>query len=175
MRFSISGQLDIIAPGLMEQNWSEAEALGSTVWLWMHSKSHQKIPLHTLTTLLLPAIKNQQFVLATEADRPVFYLSWANFSQQAELRYLQQHPGCMPEADWKSGDRMWALDWVAPFGHSGIMSQLLKQQLFANRCMRALYHRGNDRGLKIKTFHGKAMLPEQARGWFEAHPVGEIR
>lgn len=171
MRFAIANNLDITAPGLIEQPWSEAEALGAAVWLWMHSPSHREMPLHTLSTLLLPAIKRRQFVLAAEAGRAVFYLSWANLSPEAERRYLQHHPLCMPEADWDSGDRMWLLDWIAPFGHSMAMTRLLTRQLLANRLARYLDHRGDQRGLKIKSFRGMAVLPEQARTWFEAHPV----
>ena len=166
-----TASLSLIAPGLIEQSWNEAEVLGSAAWLWMHSKSHRNFPLHTLPVLLLPAIKNRQFVVASIAGRPVFYLSWANFSEEAERRYLANSPLLMPEADWNCGDRMWILDWVAPFGHTKIMSQILKRQLFANCLARALYHRGNERGIEIRTFQGLAVLKEEAKAWFKSHPV----
>ena len=51
------------------------------------------------------------------------------------------------------------------------MSQILKQQLFANRWARALYHRGNERGIEIRTFQGMAVLKEEAKEWFKKHPV----
>lgn len=165
------GAFQIIAPGLIAQTWNEAEALGSAVWLWMNSATHRDFPLHALPVLLLPAIKNRQFVLAIESGRPVFYLSWATFSEQAERRYLANSPLRMPEADWKSGDRLWFLDWLAPFGHSRAMGQIMKRQIFANRWGRALYHRGDERGLQIKEFRGLATLPEEARQWLDSHPV----
>lgn len=171
MRFAISGALDVIAPGLIEQTWNEAEVMGSAVWLWMHSQSLREMPLHTLSSLLLPAIKHRQFILASEGGRPVFYLSWANLSLDAENRYLRQHRICMPESDWNSGDRMWILEWVAPFGHTRVMTRLLEQQLFASRCARSLYHRGDERGARVMTFRGAAMLHEEARTWFQSHPV----
>ena len=163
MRFNTPSPLDIIAPGLIEESWTEAEVFGSAAWLWMHSSSHRERPLHTLSAVLLPALKQRQFILASEAGRPVFYLSWANLSPEAEQRYLQQHPVCMPESDWNSGERMWLLDWVAPFGHTQIMHRLLKRQLFADRCARSLYHRGDERGLKIKTFRGTSVPREEAQ------------
>lgn len=165
------GSLSIIAPSLIEQHWTEAESLGSAVWLWMHSDMHRQFPLHTLPTMLLPAIKQRQFIIASQDGRPVFYLSWANFSEEAERRYLTQHPLLMPEGDWNNGNRPWILDWVAPFGHSQTMRVYLRRQLFANRCMRFLYHRGDERGMKIYNFIGKALLPEEASAWFNAHPV----
>ncbi|MCW8165386.1 toxin-activating lysine-acyltransferase [Verminephrobacter aporrectodeae subsp. tuberculatae] len=163
--------LSLIAPGLIEQTWSEAPVLGSAVWLWMQSTSHRNLPLHTLPVLLLPAIKSRQFILASEAGRPVFYLSWANLDLEAERRYLANSPLLMPEADWNSGDRMWILDWVAPFGHTRAMNHILKRQFFANRCMRALDHRGNERGLRIRAYRGAAVLHEEAREWFTTHPA----
>lgn len=162
---------EIIAPGLLEQGWNEAAALGSAIWLWMHSKAHRDAPLHTLSALLLPAIKRRQFILVAEAGRPVFYLSWANFSPEAEQRYLRNSPLLMPEPDWDCGERMWILDWIAPFGHTRAMHRLLRRHLFANRQGRYLDHRGEERGLRIQTFRGVAVLPKEARWWFLSKPV----
>ena len=54
MRINDTSSLRIIAPGLIEQVWNEAEVLGSVVWLWVHSRHHKEMPLHTLPTMLLP-------------------------------------------------------------------------------------------------------------------------
>lgn len=163
-------KFDIIAPTVLGGEFNEAEVFGSAVWLWMHSASHRNAPLHMLSALLLPAIKNRQFVLASENGKPVFYLSWARLSKEAEKRYLQNSPQCMPEADWTSGDRTWFLDWVAPFGDSPQMRILVTRRLFPGLCARALYHRGADKGIRIKNFHGIAVTPEEARFWSEHNP-----
>lgn len=168
MRFDT---LDITAPALFEEAWNESEMLGAIVWLWMHSAAHREVPLHTLPTLLLPALKSRQFILASERGKPVFYLSWLNLSQEAEYRYLRTPPICLLETDWNCGERLWIHDWVAPFGHTATIARLLQQRLFANRCVRTLYHRGDQRGLKVKTFHGIGVMPETARAWFAAHPL----
>ena len=164
-------QFNVIAPRLIQQNWNEAEVLGSVVWLWLYSKRHKEMPLHTLPTILLPAIKHQKFILGIESAKPVFYLSWADFSPEAESRYIQ-HPLNLSDEDWSSGDRMWIIDWVAPFGHSKVMSDLLKRKLFVNKWMRAQYHRGTERGKTIiKTFNGVGVMPEEMKYWFETHPI----
>ncbi|HJV75949.1 MAG TPA: toxin-activating lysine-acyltransferase [Noviherbaspirillum sp.] len=174
MRFQTAPNLDIIAPGLINEPWNEAQVLGSAVWLWMHSKAHRDLPLHTLPTVLLPAIKNRQFVLGSEAGKPVFYMAWANFSAEAEQRYASRHPLLMPEADWNSGDRFWILTLIAPFGHMPVAYKLLREQLFASWCGRFLYHRGNERGLNIKTFYGKAVSREELCEWRLTHPVAPL-
>lgn len=168
MRFDT---LDIIAPGLIDEPWNEAAVLGSVTWLWMHSKAHRDAPLHSLPTLLLPALKQRQFVLASEHGKPVCYLSWLKLDEAAEQRYVQHSPLALSEADWHSGERLWFNDWVAPFGHTAAFTRLLQRHLFANQCVRALYHRGDERGLRVKTFQGIGVIPEQARAWFAAHPV----
>ena len=168
MRFDT---LEITAPGVFDEPWNEATALGSATWLWMHSEAHRDVPLHTLSSLLLPALKHRQFVLGSEGGKPVFYLSWLSLDQAAEQRYLTRSPIELDEADWRSGERLWVNDWVAPFGHTEALSRLLLSRVFPNSCARALYHKGEQRGLKIKNFHGIGVIPEQARAWFAAHPV----
>lgn len=162
---------DIISPSLEAAPFSEAEALGSIVWLWMHSENHRDIPLHGLSALLLPAIKQGKFLLASQNGQPVFYISWANFSPDAEQRYLKNPAITLPQDDWNSGDRTWVLDWVAPFGHTRAITAMLRQQLFPGQCARSLYHRGEEKGLRIMELHGIAVLPEEARYWFETHPI----
>lgn len=160
----------VLAPALQGGEYSEAMVLGCVVWLWMHSSSHRRTPLQDLQRMLLPAIKSGQFVLVTEGDKPVFFLSWARFSPAAEARYLQLHASQLPETDWQSGERIWFLDWVAPFGHTHALRPLIKR-LFATHCWRALYHKGNERGLRVVHFRGLAVLPQEARAWCAANPV----
>ncbi|MEO8408952.1 MAG: toxin-activating lysine-acyltransferase [Propionivibrio sp.] len=150
--------------------FNESEALGAAVWLWMHSKAHRNAPLHMLSPLLLPAIKNGQFVLGSENGKPVFYLAWARFSEEAEQRYLGNAPQCMREEDWCSGERVWFLDWVAPFGHSRKLRTYITRRLFPGCCARFLYHRGDQKGLRVMRFHGIAVTPAEARFWFENNP-----
>jgi len=168
------GSLDIVAPRLLCRPWHQAEALGSAVWLWMHSPAHRGAPLGVLPAVLVPAIKSGQFVLATQAGKPVFYLSWASFSEDAEARYLSNPPEHMPEEDWASGDRVWLLDWVAPFGHTRMLRHLVAQ-LFSDRCLRALQHRGDERGLRVMEFKGIGVLNEEARAWFVDHPIASTK
>jgi len=162
---------DVTTPHVTGEAFNEAEVLGSSIWLWMHSKSHRDAPLHMLSALLLPAIKYRQFVLVSENTKPVFYMSWANLSLEAEQRYLYNPPQCMPEDDWTSGERIWVLDWVAPFGHTRAMKSLVARRLFPRCCARSLDHRGNERGLRVVTHHSIAVTPQEARFWFEHNPA----
>ena len=88
MRFASAPTLDVIAPGLLQQEWRESEIFGAATWLWMQASTRRETPIKWLSTLLLPPIVHRQFLLATEGDRPVFYASWANFSVAAEQTYI---------------------------------------------------------------------------------------
>lgn len=175
MIYSHKKSFDFIAPGLSGNAFVEAEAFGAAVWLWMQSDAHRDIPLHILNSLLLPAIGYRQFILGSVDGQPVFYLSWAMFDADAEHRYLHSHPSTLPESDWDSGDRMWVIDWIAPFGHSLQISRLLKQQWFKDRCMRFLYHRGDERGMRIQCVSGSAMSRSAVNAWLVAHPLKSDR
>ncbi|MDB5797015.1 MAG: hemolysin activating-like protein [Paucimonas sp.] len=164
-------QLDIIAPGMTARTWNEAEVVGAAVWLWMQSPAHQGLALQALSARLLAPIKRRQFMLGSNAGQPLFFLCWARFSVAAEARFLETGPVGMPEADWDSGDRLWIVDWVAPFGHTNLLARLVRRHLFRRQAGRMLYHRSQERGRLVKTFRGKLLRREDARLWFETHPL----
>jgi cytolysin-activating lysine-acyltransferase len=171
MMYFDSLKMDVIAPHFVEQQWTEAEVLGSAVWLWMNSENHRNLPLHTLSVALLPAIKNKQFILAFEDGNPVFFVSWANMSTEAEARYLSTHQLLMTQEDWRSGDRIWIIDWVAPFGHTKKMKRFLGGQLAPSTCARSLYHRAKERGRRVQYFFGDLVSPQERHLWKQAHPL----
>ncbi|HAV9153698.1 TPA: toxin-activating lysine-acyltransferase [Escherichia coli] len=166
-----NGKYDVLSPLYSGEPVNEAEVLGAAVWLWMHSPLHRDAPLHTLPDLLLPVIKHRQYVITTEQGRPVFFMSWAWLSQEAEARYLTQPAILMPQSDWNSGDRMWVCDWVAPFGHTPDMSRLVRQDIFPRQCWRSLYHRGHETGLRVMNFRGAQVSREEVRQWRVQYPL----
>ncbi|MBV8042330.1 toxin-activating lysine-acyltransferase [Pluralibacter sp.] len=150
---------------------NEAEVLGASIWLWMHSARHKGAPLETLPTSLLPVIKERQYVLAFKDDKPAFFMSWAWFNEEAEQHYLMAHRLLLPESGWRSGDRMWVIDWIAPFGDTRQMAQLVLNELFPDSCFRSLWHHGADRGMRVKRFQGQNISRLEMAVWREAHPL----
>jgi len=163
-------------PLVLGASVSEAEVLGASVWLWMHSQKHRDTPLSALPAVLLPAIKAQQYVLVSRNDQPVFFMSWAWFDEDAEHRYLTQHDLLRQEADWCSGDRMWVMDFVAPFGDTPAMSELVMTELFAHHCFCSLWHRGEERGLRIKRFYGRSVPRKERAAWRDRYtPAASVK
>ena len=167
------GPLHITAPALEATGRSETEVFGSVVWLWMHTPRYRDIPLHSLSSLVLPPLKAQQFILASAEVageiRPVAYMAWANVSADAESRYME-NANALTAADWSSGDRMWATDWFTPFGHAAVFSRTVLQ-ILPNICMRSLYHRGSERGLRVMAFRGDNVSTAQSTAWWKARPM----
>lgn len=165
------GDYDLQAPLLLGGETSEAEALGAAVWLWMHSAMHRDTPLHALPTLLLPAIKRQQYAIASRDGRPVCYLSWMWLNDDAERRYLTEAAILTREADWASGERIWLRDCIVPFGDVLSLRRMVTGWLFPECCFRSLYHRGASRGRCVINFRGDKVTPAQAERWRKAHPL----
>ncbi|CBJ81102.1 putative HlyC [Xenorhabdus bovienii str. Jollieti] len=165
------GQYDVRAPLILGSEENETEMLGAATWLWMHSPLHRNAPLIALSTLLLPMIKAGQYVLVSHHGQPIFYLSWALFTEETELRYLTKRHEHNRDPQLHGGDRLWILDWIAPFGHSREMSSLVRQELFLHHCYRALYHKGTQRGAQVIRFRGKGVSREQAAHWWNTHPL----
>ena len=124
--------MQLICPKAQPANKSEAELFGAMVWLWMHSQTHARCPLHELHRLLLPALKTGQYVLALQDDssqQPMGLMTWASLSAHTERRYLQSLDKTLQAEDWQQGDRPWILDWVVPFGHTRAMTKAVQQLL----------------------------------------------
>jgi cytolysin-activating lysine-acyltransferase len=115
--------MHLVAPAFGHLAASDAESFGSAVWLWMQAAKLHDRPLYALDRMLLPAIQLGQYVLVMEIDdagakRPIAYLGWANLSAEAEVQYVISPITSLTREDWNSGDRMWLIDFVAPFGNA---------------------------------------------------------
>jgi cytolysin-activating lysine-acyltransferase len=169
--------LIITAPRLTTLGYDETETLRSTVWLWKHANKEGEFPLHGLSSMLLAALKSRQFILASAQFggqlRPVGFMAWACLSPEAERRYLSNPDEPIRAEDWTSGDRMWITDWFTPFGDA-LKFRYTVSHLLKHGNARALYHRRDDRALRVLLFRGKAVTREQARQWWKERPLNGL-
>ena len=171
-----TSEFHIAAPAFNLPAQSDAESFGSSVWLWMHAAKHNNRPIFALEHMLLPAIHLGQYILVLEQSastgvrRPIGYLGWANLSAEAEARYVQNPITGLTRNDWNSGDRMWFVDFVAPFGHAAKVHSLWKP-LLAKSSGRFMYHRSNERGVQVRQFTGAQVSPEEAQQWWAQRPI----
>lgn len=127
---------------------------GQVIWLAMRSPLHQGWLLADIERFIIPPLLHRQFKLYREDDRPRAYVSWAFFSAEAEARYLAE--GSRIEFDdWQSGDRLWVIDFIAPFGEARSVCRDLRTGIFAGKSGRALRRDHADTGrLRVMNGHG---------------------
>lgn len=168
----ITERLGVISPShYPTQPWSEAEVLGGVAWLWQYVPSLKNAPLSYFMARNVPYLQHQQFALFVEHERVVGYISWAYLDAATEQKYIQSqgHPFTLEESN--SGDRLWIIDWFSPFGHSLDIKKIVSKQLFPLSFMRSLYHRGQERGLKVMTFKGAQLSREDLHHWQQTSSV----
>lgn len=92
------------------------KTLGQALWLYACSPLHRVWPIESAVHYIIPPIELGQFSLLVGSDGlPRGWASWAWFNKDVEKRYILD-PNSLQESDWKSGDRLWFIDFISPFG-----------------------------------------------------------
>jgi cytolysin-activating lysine-acyltransferase len=114
-----------------------SEVLGEIVWLMSQSPLHKQFFISDLEWLVMTPVLLKQFRLFYGADKPVGVAFWATVSAEVEERLAAGTTRLRPQ-DWKSGDQLWVVEVIAPFGGAEEMVRDLKAKVFAGREMRFL-------------------------------------
>jgi cytolysin-activating lysine-acyltransferase len=108
--------------------------LGPMTWLMLQQGATRNIFLGDLEWRLMPALVLDQARLHMKEESPVAFVTWAKLSQAAAERY-RQPPHRIAPADWKSGDEIWIIDLVAPFGGGQEAIRELKEKVFPGQTL----------------------------------------
>lgn len=98
---------------------------------------HQRYRLAAVERYTFPPLLFGQFKLYRHEQKPIAYTSWALMSPEAEERFLASR-GRIEIEDWRSGDRLWIMDLVAPFGHAKPVIDDLRSNIFPGRSAKAI-------------------------------------
>lgn len=112
-----------------------AAVLGEAVWLMGRSARHREVKIGDLDRLLLPALLLRQFRMFYEGEQPVALVLYAFLSAEAEAGLEAGAPG-LQETDWRSGDRAWIVDVVAPFGVAEAFVEETRETVLAGHTVR---------------------------------------
>lgn len=127
---------------------------GQVVWLAMRSPLHQGWLLADIERFFVPPLLFRQFKLYRDGDRPHAFVSWAFFDADAEARYLAEGSRIKLD-DWRSGDRLWIIDFIAPFGDARGICRDLRTGIFAEHAGKALRSdRARTGRLRVMGGHG---------------------
>ena len=114
-----------------------SEVLGEIVWLMSQSALHKQLFVSDIEWLVMTPMLLQQFRIFYDQTKPVGVIFWANASEEVEARLAAGVTRMRPQ-DWKSGDRLWVVEAIAPFGAAEQMVQDLKAKVFPTREIKVL-------------------------------------
>ncbi len=133
-------QPDALAEKLHEQAMEllrRLPAFGPVIMLYLQSAHRRFQFISDLEWLLIPPLMNRQCKLFMKKSYPFAFVSWAFLNEEAENR-LVLNGGKLRPQDWKSGENLWLVDIVAPFGGADKVLADLQQNEFPGKTIRIL-------------------------------------
>lgn len=115
-------------------------AIGYITWLCSQSQGHKQLFIQDIEWRLLPPVILGQYKLRIDdkaGGLPIAYASWAFLSEEVESSYRAAHK--LRPGDWRSGDRLWLVDCIAPFGDAAALLEELLFEVHRDRETRLLY------------------------------------
>jgi cytolysin-activating lysine-acyltransferase len=114
-----------------------SQVLGEIVWLMSQSKLHKQFFISDLEWFVMTPVILQQFRMFYDQEKPIGVVLWASVDAEVSAR-LAQGGGKMRPQDWKSGNELWAVEVIAPFGGAPAMLKDLKEKVFPGRDIKAV-------------------------------------
>lgn len=129
--------------------------LGEITSLLMVSKVHRKYQIRDIADVVFPAINLGQYkIFRSTSGQPIALVTWGRFSAAVEKKYLKGNP-VLTEKELNSGERLYFLDFVAPYGHTKQVSSHLRKHVFPNDLGIAVRFTEDLKSpVKILKFHG---------------------
>jgi cytolysin-activating lysine-acyltransferase len=128
---------ELATAGTAPRRQPDPNPFASAVLLMSRDARHRHLFLADLEWALLPPLALKQVRLFRKDDRPVAFATWAFVSEEVEARLAAGHTRLKPE-EWKSGDRCWIVDVVAPFGGADEVVKTLKDTVLEEHEVRVL-------------------------------------
>lgn len=131
--------------------------IGDIVMLLSLSPAHNDYRIQHLAQVVLPPVQLNQFrIYHDHARKPVGFVSWAMLSAAAESKFLNE-AAALTLAEWASGDRMYFMEFIAPYGHARAIARDLKQRFSNRRAHAVRFDLSGKKGKRIYTFYGDAV------------------
>jgi cytolysin-activating lysine-acyltransferase len=95
---------------------------GDFMFLAFRSQWHARMNVANLRSAFEPPIEMEQYRIFRFDGVPRGLITWAWLSADAERRYVAGE--LLAPADWRSGDRLWLIDMIAPY--KGLASSITR-------------------------------------------------
>ena len=128
-----------------------AEVFGEVVWLMSQSPLHKQVFVSDLEWRAMPPILMRQFRLFYGGDKPVGVIFYASLSEEVEKRLEASPDPKLTAQEWQSGDRLWVVEVIAPFGGAMKLLEELSQTALKGKPFKA-HVTGTDGKREVKVF-----------------------
>lgn len=116
--------------------------LGPALWLYARDPVKKFMFLADIDWAVLPPIVLDQCRLYTKSGLPYAFVTWAFVNDAVHARLGSAQPKIAPH-EWKSGEHVWIIDAVAPFGQLDETLKELRENLFPGRKVSAFLPQQN--------------------------------
>lgn len=130
------------------QRMEAASIFGTVAALMIDSPMHQHLFLADMKWLVIPPIHLRQFRIFRRDNHPFAYVSWAMLSEEAGERLKQGKHRLRPD-EWRSGDQVWIIDLIAPFGGQEDVLKDLKRNVFKDTKVRVFQMAPDKSGMAV--------------------------
>lgn len=129
-----------------------SQMLGEITWLMSQSPLHRQLFISDLEWFAMPALLHEQYRVFYGPNAPAAVALWASVSDEVQARLENGAMKLRPD-EWRSGDHVWLIELVAPFGGVDEILADLAANVFLGRSFR--YHTTTPEGARVvKVFDG---------------------
>jgi cytolysin-activating lysine-acyltransferase len=122
-------ELAALAKKQAQKVLSKIPLLGPVTWLMMQQSASRHTLVSELEWRVLPPLMLDQAKLYLKDEAPIAFVSWARLSDAAAQRY-KTSPHQLTMTDWTSGDQIWLIDVLTPFGGAQDILKDLREKVF---------------------------------------------
>jgi cytolysin-activating lysine-acyltransferase len=122
--------------------------LGEIVWLMSQSPLHKSFFISDLEWFVMTPVVLKQFRLFYDNEKPIGVVFWGMVSDEVAARLSAGTMKLRPQ-DWKSGDQLWVVEAITPFGGAEAMVADLKAAVFPDRKVHMLAVTDGKRDVRV--------------------------
>jgi cytolysin-activating lysine-acyltransferase len=152
-------------------------ALGAVSMLAMKSANHKYLFVSDYEWLVMPPVALKQFVLfRTEKNEPIAFISWASINEDVEKRLLSGSIKLKPQ-EWNSGDKLYIIDMISPFGIGKEILKQLNEKMFKDKDVRIIRPKKDGKGIESKLLRDVIKEFDESKQQLadkKANVVGEV-
>ena len=111
--------------------------LGPAMWLYARDPVKKYLFMGDVDWILLPPVVLDQCRLYTREGLPYAFITWALVNDKIDARLRTAQAKIAPH-EWKSGEHIWLIDVVTPFGQRDETLKELREKMFPGKAVSAL-------------------------------------